>query len=88
VGLIPTSDSSGDKEKIGEMTRRGNKRLKSALIESAWVAIKKDPELLMKYEEYRKRMGGQKAIVRIARILLRKIRRVWLNKQPYLVTEY
>lgn len=88
VGLIPTSASSGDKETIGEMTKRGNKRLKSAAIESAWVAIKKDPQLLMKYEEYRKRMGGHKAIVKIARILMRRIRRVWLKKEPYLITEY
>ncbi len=88
VGLIPTSASSGDKEKMGEITKRGNKRLKSAVIESAWVAIKKDPQLLMKYEEYRKRMGGHKAIVKIARILMRRIRRVWLKKEPYLITEY
>ncbi len=88
VGLIPTSNSSGDKESMGEMTRRGNKRLKSAVIESAWVAIKKDPQLLMKYEACRKRMGGHKAIVKIGRILMRRIRRVWLKKEAYVITEY
>ena len=88
TGLIPRTNSSGETQRTGEMTKRGNKRLKSALIESAWVAIRKDPQLLVKYETYRKRMGGHKAIVRVARILLRKIRSVWRNEQNYLITEF
>lgn len=84
VGFIPTRNTSGDKVVIGEMTRRGNSKLKSALIESSWVAIRQDPELLIKYENYRKRMGGHKAIVRIGRILLRRIRRLWLKREKYL----
>jgi transposase len=83
TGFIPTKYSSADKEAPGTITNRRNKHLRTALIESSWVAIKYDSELMMKYEEYRKRMTGQKAIVRIARILLRRIRYVWMNMQPY-----
>jgi len=83
AGFIPNMHNSGDTEKCGEMTKRGNRRLRTALIESSWVAIRYDIELLCKYEEYRKRMGGHKAIVKIARLLLRRIRQVWLKQEPY-----
>jgi len=83
VGLIPRTNSSGEKEKIGKMTKRGNSRIKAALIESSWIAIRRDPYLLMKYEQLRKRMKGQKAIAKIAVILLRKIRTVWLKQEKY-----
>ena len=45
--------------------------------------IKCDPELLFKYEAYRKKMRAQKAIIKIARILLRRIRWVWMNNEKY-----
>lgn len=87
IGLIPRTNSSGDKEGIGEITKRANKRIRKALIESSWIAKRKDPELLIKYENYRKKMGAYKAIIKIARILMRKIRRVWTTNQKYLITE-
>jgi len=37
AGLIPTSHSSGDKDVTGSITKRGNKALKTILIESVWV---------------------------------------------------
>lgn len=45
VGLVPNTDSSGEHERVGEMTKRGRKELRTALIESAWVAIRQDTEL-------------------------------------------
>lgn len=83
TGFVPTTHSSADKEKHGNITNRRNKRLRTALVESSWIAIKWDTELLSKYEELRKRMKGQHAIIRIARIMLRRIRFVWLNDQRY-----
>lgn len=83
TGFVPKMNSSGEQQKIGEMTKRGNRRIRTAMIESSWMAIKKDPELLLKYETYRTRMGANKAIVRIAKVLLRRIRRVWLMNEPY-----
>lgn len=83
VGFIPTTKSSGDKEGKGSLTKRCNTRIKAALVESSWAAIKSDRELLLKYEELKKRMTGQEAIVRIARILLSRIRSVWKSGQKY-----
>lgn len=83
VGLVPNTHASGEKEGVGEMTKRGRKELRTALIESSWVAISKDTELALCYEEYRKRMKPTEAIVRIAKKLLNRIRRVLITKEAY-----
>jgi transposase len=83
VGLIPYMRCSGDYTYHGEMTHRGNARLRKSLILSSWNAIQTDSELLMKFEQFKKHGKTNKAIVKIARILLRRIRRVWLSKEPY-----
>lgn len=83
IGLIPEVSSSGDKERIGSMTHRGNPMLRFILIEAAWRAISKDPGLMMSYQKLTQRMKGQKAIVRIARKLLNRIRFVLVNKTHY-----
>jgi transposase len=82
-GLIPNCHSSGETEKVGHITKRGNQHLKMILIECAWVAIRKDPALLQCYKELLPRMNGNKAIIRIARRLLRRIRHVLVNKELY-----
>jgi hypothetical protein len=68
---------------MGELTNRKNQRIMPALVQSSWVSTKSDPELLMKYENYRKKMGGQKAIIKIARILLRRIQVIWSKEILY-----
>ncbi len=83
IGLVPSTNSSGDSEKIGDITPRGHQVLRSALIESAWVAARIDPALLKSFQSYCKRMEPNQAIVRIAKKLLSRIRYVLKNKQPY-----
>jgi transposase len=83
IGLIPTSHSSGDRDIHGEMVHRGNKFLKTAIMESAWVAARVDPVLHMDYISYCRRMKKNKAIVRIARKLLNRISFVLRNQVPY-----
>jgi transposase len=83
IGLIPTTHSSGEKENIGEITHRGNSFLRGALVESAWIAARMDLALNKSYHDYCKRMEPNKAIIRIARKLLNRIRFVLKNNQPY-----
>ena len=83
VGLVPTTNSSGDKEKTGKITPRSNKQLRNCLIEAAWRAAKQDPALALKYNELRKRMEPNEAIVRIAKKLLNRIRYVLKNEAEY-----
>lgn len=83
IGLIPSTNSSGEKENIGELTHRGNNYLKSVLVECAWIAARWDRDLNKSFHEYCKRMEPNKAIIRIARKLLNRIRFVLKNSQPY-----
>ncbi len=85
VGFIPRTDSSGEHERVGEMTKRGNRQLKKMLIEASWIAIRNDPALALKYGELLKTMKAQKAIVRIARKLLNRIRYVLIKEEKYVI---
>jgi transposase len=83
IGLVPMTNSSGESEKTGDITVRKNTMLRTALVESAWVAIRKDPALMLAYQKLCKRMKPQKAIIRIAKKIVNRIRYVLKNKQAY-----
>lgn len=83
IGLVPSTNSSGETEKIGRITPRKHNVLRAAIIESAWVAARTDPALLKCYHNYCKRMEPNKAIIRIARKLLSRIQHVLKNKKSY-----
>ena len=83
LDLIPTCHSSGDKEFHGEMTFRGNKQLGPMIIETCWVAISRDYGLGQAYIAYRRKVGPQKAIVKIARKMSNIIFSVLKNKRKY-----
>ena len=83
VGLVPSVSSSDEKVIIKGITHRHPKYLRYMLIESAWHATRKDPVLAMAYLDFRKRMIMQKAIIRIAKKLLSRVRYVWKNKTEY-----
>lgn len=82
VGLVPSEHSSGEQQHRGEMTHRGNARLRHMIIEVAWRASQEDPALLQKYLKDKARKGAQKAIVGIARKVLRRVRHVLMNSAP------
>jgi len=83
AGFVPDISSSDDRMVIKGITYRCNEFLRKALIESSWILIRKDPAMLMKYNEYRKRMNKNKAIIRIGKHLLSRIRYVWSNQKEY-----
>lgn len=83
AGLVPGTDSSGDSERAHQRTKRGNKRLRTTLIECAWAAVKQDEELALAYITLKKRMDAPHAIIKIARRLLNRIRKVWLSGVEY-----
>ena len=83
IGLIPMCHSSREKVGVGDITVRKHAMLRCYLIEASWKAIGKDPAMTMAYEEYRKRMNGNKAIVKIARRLVNRVFFVLKRKQEY-----
>lgn len=83
VGLVPRMYASGDKIVTGKLIRRGRKELKILLIEAAWIGIRKDPALMASFNALSKRMNKNKAIIRIARKLLNRIRRILVYQEAY-----
>ena len=83
VGLIPNTDSSGEKDNTTGITDRRNPGLRVMMIESSWVAVRKDPALVMTFNRLCKNTTKTKAIVQIARKLLNRIRYVLKNQKEY-----
>jgi len=82
IGIIPGSHSSAEKERGNFIIRRGNKKLRTAIILSAWMAIRSDLQLAACYETYRKKnMKAQKAIIKIARKLISRMIYVLKHQQ-------
>jgi len=83
VGLTPDERSSGETENRLSITKRGNKFLKHVIIEAAWTAVRKDPSLMLAYINYSKRMLKTKAIIKIARKLVNRVRFVLMQEEEY-----
>jgi transposase len=74
LGFTPVEYTSGEHVRQGHMSRQGRGVLRHIFIESAWVAIQKDPELMEIYQRTAKTRGGKRAIVGIARRLAGRLR--------------
>jgi len=83
VGIVPDTSDSGETKKTRGITHRSNLYLRPAIVESSWVIIRKDPAMLMLYKKYCGVMHANKAIIKIAKHLLSRIRYVWLKQQEY-----
>jgi transposase len=83
AGLVPGERSSGEEEHDTGISPRRNPAMRHMLIESAWVAARQDPALMMAFSTLSHRMPKNQAIVRIARKLLNRIRYVLKNEQSY-----
>lgn len=82
-GIVPNCHNSGEMASTGRLSRRGNSTIKDALIECAWVAVRKDPALLLYYKKQLGQMNAQKAIIKVTRKLLSRIRYVLMNQKEY-----
>jgi transposase len=89
LGLVSTEHSTGEEVNRGSITRVGDGRLRNKLIQSAWTAIRKDPELRQFYrriyERHPKKVAARKAIVAVARKLTTRIYSVLKEQRPFLL---
>ena len=83
VGIIPDEHSSGDNENKTSITKRGNPFLRKVLIEASWTAVRKDPAMQLAFRKYCSRTLPTKAIIKISKKLLNRIRYVLINEKPY-----
>jgi len=69
ISLAPTEHSTGDRVVRGHITRSGDGRLRSKLIQAAWSAIRQDPELRefyrSVYQRHPRDRAARKAIVAV-----------------------
>jgi transposase len=83
IGLIPSVEATDNKEKIIGLTNRCNKYLRYLLIEATWVAVRKDPALTLAFQSLLKTKSKQRAIIRMTKKLVNRMRHVWKNQQHY-----
>lgn len=83
LGLVPSEWSSGDGQTKGSITRSGNKRARTALVESSWFLIRKDARMRAVYERIKARSCAGVAIVAVARRLALAIRGMLRDGKKY-----
>ncbi len=84
LGLTGCEYSTGETEIKGRITGQGPTFVRSWLVESAWVAIRKDPVLRGKFDAVWRNSGSKKkAIVAVARKLAVRLRSCILLNQEY-----
>ena len=87
AGLVPKQHQSGQTNRIGAITRRGSRLLRTALVEVAWAMLRYNTWAL---ETYKRICGGQKtrkktAIVALARKLLVRCWAMLRDRKPWRV---
>jgi hypothetical protein len=91
LGLVPTEHSTGDRTDRGSITRTGDGRLRSKLIQAAWSAIRQDGELREFFRsichKHPRHQDSRVAIVAVARKLTTRISVVLMQQRPYVVRE-
>ena len=83
IGLVPMTNSSGEHQYVGGITKRQNKTLRSSIVESSWIAIRNDPALMLAYQNLIKTKKPTRAIIRILKKLVNRMRYVLKNKKKY-----
>ena len=66
IGIVPSLHQSGQMLHSGHITKQGNKYLRTAFVESAQTAIRRDPYLAVKFNKIKAKRGHGVAIVAIA----------------------
>ena len=69
LGLVPSEDSSGDRRRLGHISKQGNALLRFLLVEAAQVTVRSLPEWRNKYFHLAMRRGRKIAKVAMARKL-------------------
>ncbi len=91
IGLTPCENSTGDKIDRGNITRLGDKRLRNMLIEGAWTAVFRDPEMGEFYQRicsrHPKDRASRKAVVAVARKMTTRIYRVLKDRREFVIRD-
>src|SRR5438270_3283146 len=76
LGLIPREESSGGRQKLGAITKQGNRLLRSLLVEAAQVAVRYDPQFRKQY--WHRCHSKPKGVAKVAAARKLAIRLYWM----------
>jgi len=83
LGLVPVEESSGDRRRLGHITKQGNSLLRFLLVEAAQVTVRSIPEWRNKYFHLAMRRGRKIAKIAMARRLAISLYRMWRKGRDY-----
>ena len=83
VGMIPSEDSSGGKQRLGHISKQGNSLLRFLLVEAAQAAARINPEWRRRYVHLAMRRHKSIAKVAMGRRLAVRLYWMWRNGCEY-----
>jgi transposase len=83
LGLVPLEDSSGNRRRLGHITKQGSSTLRFLLVEAAQVTARSIPEWRSKYFHLAMRRGRKIAKVAMARRLAIALYWMWRKGWDY-----
>jgi transposase len=81
LGLVPLEDSSGNRRRLGHITKQGSSMLRFLLVEAAQVTVRSMPEWRSKYFHLAMRRGRKIAKVAMARRLA--VQMYWMLRKEW-----
>jgi len=87
TGLTPSEYSSGEHVRQGHISRQGKSILRRVLTEASWVAINKDSSLRDMFSRTAQHRGKKRAIVKVGRILVSRIRTCLKEENLYKIKD-
>ena len=83
LGLIPREESSGGRQKLGAITKQGNRLVRSLLVEAAQIAVRFDPR--MKKQYVHRCHQKPKGVAKVAAARKLAVRLYWMlrTQTPY-----
>jgi len=81
LGLVPLEESSGNRRRLGHITKQGNSLLRFLLVEAAQVTVRSLPEWRSKYFHLAMRRGRKIAKVAMARRLA--VQMYWMMRKGW-----
>ena len=83
LGLIPREESSAERQKLGAITKQGNRLVRSLLVEAAQIAVRLDPGFRQQY--LHRCHQKPKGVAEVAAARKLAVRLYWMlrTQQPY-----
>ncbi len=83
IGLVPCEESSGDRRRLGHISKQGNALLRYLLVEAAQVTVRRHPQWRSKFFHLAMRRGRKLAKVAMARKLAVHLYWMWRQGWDY-----